>query len=83
METMQLKTAKDVMAVARDRGLEFRLDPGPPVMPVLHYKDAAGKANVTPALRGACTAFREEIIKELEEERRAAPWKTLAGDNDP
>lgn len=56
---MKIRTAKDVIEIAKRRGFSIRLEPGPPPMPVLrgHKKEA------TPALMEALKAWRVEIIE--------------------
>ena len=58
---MRFKSAAEVMAVARDRGFQIKVDPGPPPMPYL----LGQKDHATPVLLMALKAWRLEIIKEL------------------
>jgi hypothetical protein len=62
---MKLHSAQDVIAVARARGFDVRVNPGPPPMPVLVCPAKADKNLVSPALMAALTAWRLEIIEEL------------------
>ena len=62
---MKIRSAKDVIAVAKSRGLNIRIDPGPPIMPVLHKPKGIAQANVTEALLGALRAWRLEILEEV------------------
>jgi hypothetical protein len=57
-----IRSAQDVIDVARSRGLEINIDPGPPLMPVLHRPANIAKAMVTDTLLGALRAWRLEII---------------------
>lgn len=62
---MTLKTAKDVIAVAKARGFEIHVRPGPPPMPVLHCPGNVPKSLATETLLNALRAWRLEIIDEL------------------
>lgn len=63
---MKLKSAKDVIAVARDRGFSIRVKPGPPPMPYLvNPNGEVPKVLASDALLAALTAWRLEIIDEL------------------
>ncbi len=54
-----IRTAQDVMAVARSRGFRFRVNPGPPPMPeIVGHKERSSEALVD-----ALKAFRLEIIE--------------------
>ena len=62
---MRIKSAQDVIDVARSRGFDVRINPGPPVMPVLFVPAKAQKADATDVLLGALRAWRLEIIEIL------------------
>ncbi len=64
---MSIRSARDVMQVARERGFRFEVDEGPPPMPrIVGYADRS-----TPALLDALKAWRLEIIEIVLEEREA------------
>ena len=63
---MKITTAKDVIAVARDRGFGLRINPGPPRMPVLVVPGDVKKSLATDCLMAALKAWRIEIMEELE-----------------
>jgi hypothetical protein len=71
MARMKLKTAKDVIGVARARGFSIRVDAGPPPMPVLVRPGKLDRSNVTDALMNALKAWRLEIIDELARETQS------------
>ncbi len=65
---MKIRTAEDVIAVAKARGFKIVVDPGPPPMPKLTFrvqpdKVEAQREEATPALRGALKVWRVEIMK--------------------
>ncbi len=67
-----IRCARAVIEVAKSRGLELFVKPGPPAMPYLrvppelmHLKDRL----VTPTLMEALKTWRVEIIEELTQER--------------
>jgi hypothetical protein len=62
---MKLHSAQDVIAVARARGFDVKVKPGPPPMPVLVCPAKADKRLVTDPLLDALRAWRLEIIEEL------------------
>lgn len=64
---MKLKTAKDVIAVAKARGFGIAVNPGPPPMPylVLAGLPPEKKNDATETLLNALRAWRLEIIDEL------------------
>lgn len=59
-----IRTAKEVIAVAKARGLTIRVDPGPPPMPVLQCPDGT-RPMATDTLLNALRAWRIEIIEEV------------------
>ena len=61
----EINTAKDVIAVARDRGFDVFVKTGPPPMPVLVVPAGADRTWATDALLNALKAWRREIIEEL------------------
>lgn len=63
---MRLRSAKDVIDVAKARGMRIRIDPGPPVMPVLVRPEAIDRDLVTDALLAALRAWRLEIIEAMQ-----------------
>lgn len=62
---MKLKTAKDILSVAKARGFKVEVRPGPPPMPVLFNPTGPDTSHATPVLLQALKAFRLEIIEEL------------------
>lgn len=56
---MKIRTAQDVIDIAKRRGFSIRLQPGPPPMPVLRGK----RDEATDALMEALKAWRVEIIE--------------------
>ena len=62
-----MRTAKDVIAIAKARGFEVRVNPGPPPMPVLFVPGKSDRSQATPALMDALRAWRVEIIEELKD----------------
>lgn len=62
---MNIRTARDVIAIAEARGFRVRLNPGPPPMPVLVKPAGVDRAQATDALMAALKAWRAEIIEEL------------------
>lgn len=69
---MSLRSAKEIIAVARARGFDVRVKPGPPPMPVLRIPGEANPGNNTEALMTALKAWRLEIIEELSKETPCA-----------
>lgn len=65
---MRLKTAQDVIAVAKARGFSIRVEQGPPPMPVLCRPGKVQVELVTDALMDALRAWRLEIIEEISKE---------------
>jgi hypothetical protein len=65
---MDINTHLYVMKVARDRGFDVFVKPGPPPMPVLVIPAGADKRLATDALLAALRAWRLEIIEELRHE---------------
>lgn len=63
---MAIKSAKDVIEIAKARGFAFRVDPGPPPMPVLVKPPNVPKEEASPVLMEALRAWRLEIIEELQ-----------------
>jgi hypothetical protein len=61
----EINTAKDVIAVARDRGFDVLVKTGPPPLPVLVIPAGADKRLATDALLAALRAWRLEVIEEL------------------
>lgn len=61
---MKFRSAEDVMRVARDRGFQVLVDPGPPPMPFLR----GPRTEATEALVGALRAWRVEVIEALKRE---------------
>ena len=57
-----IRTALDVIAVARSRGLEIKIDEGPPRMPVLVRPAGVDRGEITDALLDALKAWRLEIM---------------------
>lgn len=64
---MKIRTAKDLIAVARARGFGFRVDLGPPPQPYLVSRNNT-KRLATEALLNALKAFRVEVMEELAKE---------------
>lgn len=62
---MKIRCAKDVIAIAKDRGFDIRVKPGPPPMPVLFAPAAVDISHATTILMEALKAWRLEIISEL------------------
>lgn len=62
---MKFNSAKDIIEVARSRGLDVRIIPGPPPMPVLHVPAEVDAGHATEILLSALKAWRLEIIEEL------------------
>jgi hypothetical protein len=65
-------SAEAVLEIVRERGLEVRIQPGPPPMPVLHRPSHVPKSLVTPALMDALRVWRLEIIDILTHESERA-----------
>lgn len=65
MEATVIRSAKDVIEVAKSRGFSIRIDEGPPPMPVLLRPSGVKKDEVTKALMDALKAWRLEIIEEM------------------
>ncbi len=63
-----IRSAKDVIAVAKDRGFEIKINPGPPIMPSLMVPGKSDRAGVTETLLNALRIWRLEIIEELSKE---------------
>lgn len=62
-----IKSAKDVIAVARERGFGLRVDPGPPPMPFLvNTRGEKGRLDATDVLMNALKVWRLDIIAELQ-----------------
>lgn len=61
----QIRSAEDVLAICKERGLRVRIEPGPPPQPILTRPAAVAKSAVTLALKGALRAWRIEIIELL------------------
>jgi hypothetical protein len=61
-----IRSAQDVIAVARSRGLDVQISPGPPRIPVLVCPKQVDKKLVTDTLMVALKAWRPEIIEILE-----------------
>jgi hypothetical protein len=61
----KILTAKDVIAVARDRGFDVWVKAGPPPMPVLVHLLGSDPRLATEALLDALRAWRREIVEEL------------------
>ena len=60
-----IRSAKDVIAVAKSRGFSVKITPGPPVMPVLIVPGKADRSDATETLLNALRVWRLEIIEEL------------------
>lgn len=60
-----IRSAKDVIEVAKSRGFDIRIDEGPPPMPVLMRPGTVSKDNITKALMDALKVWRLEIIEEI------------------
>lgn len=60
-----IRSAKDVIEVARSRGLRIRIDVGPPVMPKLVVPGNVERSEATDALMNALKIWRLEIIEEI------------------
>lgn len=80
---MKLKSAQDVIAVARERGFDVRLNPGPPPMPVLHMPAGTDRKLATDTLIDALKAWRLEIIEELTPDTRLREWLWESGNYYP
>jgi hypothetical protein len=65
---MKIRSAKDVIDLARARGFIVLLNPGPPPMPVLRRPSNVSASEVTEVLLGALKAWRVEIIAELQQQ---------------
>jgi hypothetical protein len=72
-----IKSAKDVIAVVKERKLKLRVDPGPPPMPILTRPQGVPLDAVTPILLDALRAWRLEIIQELEAPPIPEEWAGL------
>lgn len=66
---MKIRSAKDVIAIAKDRGFGIKIKPGPPPMPVLVAPAAVDITHATDVLMEALKAWRLEIIDELVEKQ--------------
>lgn len=66
---MNIKSAEDVIRVARERGFDVQIRPGPPPMPVLYRPHKSDKSLATPVLLDALKAWRLEIIDILSKEK--------------
>jgi hypothetical protein len=73
---MKLTCAKDIIAVAKARGFDVLVRPGPPPMPVLRVPAGTSRDMATPALLEALKAWRVEIMQELGSE--STPAETAA-----
>jgi hypothetical protein len=62
---VRITGAKDVIAVARARGFDVQIRPGPPPVPVLVRPPGSDRGLATKVLMGALRAWRLEIIEEL------------------
>jgi hypothetical protein len=63
-----IRSAQDVIAVARSRGLDVQIRPGPPRMPVLVRPKNVDKSLVTDTLLVALKAWWWEIVEVLDSE---------------
>jgi hypothetical protein len=63
---MKLRSAKDIITVAKKRGFEVLVNPGPPPMPFLR----GNPINATDPLMQALRAWRLEIIEELTQQAK-------------
>jgi len=63
-----IRSAQDVIAVARARGFDLAIRPGRPRMPVLVCPKNVDIRLATDTLLGALKAYRPEIIEILESE---------------
>lgn len=64
-----IRSAQDVIAIAKARGFRLAVRPGPPIMPVLVCpRDSKARAEATETLLQALKAFRLEIIDILTKE---------------
>jgi hypothetical protein len=61
---MDINTHLYVMTVARDRGFDVFVKPGPPPTPVLVHRPGSDPRLATEALLNALTAWRPEVIEE-------------------
>jgi hypothetical protein len=61
-----IRSAQDVIAVARARGFDVQIRPGPPRMPVLVCPKNVDRRLATDTLMSALKAWRSEIIEILE-----------------
>lgn len=73
---MNIRSAKDVIAVAEARGFKVVVKPGPPPMPVLRKPPGVERSAATDALMEALRAWRLEIIEELSAPNESKPDKT-------
>ncbi len=62
---MKIRTAADVIAIAKARGFKIRIEPGPPPMPVLVCK--GNRDSATEALMSALKSARVEIMELISE----------------
>jgi hypothetical protein len=63
-----IRSAQDVIAIAKARGFDLAIRPGPPPMPVLtHCGGDRQAAQATPVLMEALKAWRVEIMDLLRE----------------
>ena len=62
---MKYRSAADILAVVKARGLFVTVDPGPPPMPLLHAGSRLLKDEGTEPLLAALRAWRLEIISEV------------------
>ena len=67
---MKLLTAKDIIAVAKSRGFNLRVDSCPPPMPILIVPSNVNRNHATAVLMDALRAWRLEIIDELLKESK-------------
>jgi hypothetical protein len=75
---MKLTSAQAVIDVARARGLDVQVRPGPPVMPVLLCPAGCDRRMATPALLAALKAWRADIIEMLGPPNESKPEKSPA-----
>jgi hypothetical protein len=64
-----IRKAEDVLEVVTARGLNVRIDPGPPPMPILGRPHNVPKEMVTDALLDALRTWRLDIIDLLKEKK--------------
>lgn len=66
MKCDPIRSAQDVINVARSRGFDVKIDPGPPRMPVLVRPKNVPMSLVTETLMQALRAWRVEIMALIE-----------------